>query len=42
MPVENKKYSGKIARQMHLSKSTAYNIVHQKGYYHLPIENVKN
>jgi transposase len=28
----------KIASQMHLSKSVAYNVVHEKGFYQLPRE----
>jgi DNA invertase Pin-like site-specific DNA recombinase len=31
----------KIAKQMNLSKSIAYNIVHQKGYYSTESENVQ-
>ena len=32
----------KIASQMHLSKSVAYNIVHQRGYYGLSAKMPKN
>jgi DNA invertase Pin-like site-specific DNA recombinase len=32
----------KIANQMHLSKSAAYNVIHQKGFYQLSDETAKN